>query len=118
MSTLWIFSKELCQYLKPKLRLTFGLLLAGFMPTVKIRPMKRIKTEGEDATFYCFAGGKGLPRTTWSRQNGKPLSSRAVVSGKVLLIRRVRKEDEGTYECTVRNAYGFDTATSQLTVKG
>lgn len=79
--------------------------------------MKRIKTEGEDATFYCFAGGKGLPRTTWSRQNGKPLSSRAVVSGKILLIRRVRKEDEGTYECTARNAYGFDTATSQLTVK-
>jgi len=88
------------------------------MPTVKIRPMKRIKTEGEDATFYCFAGGKGLPRITWSRQNGKPLSGRAVVSGKILLIRRVRKEDEGTYECTARNGYGFDTATSQLIVKG
>ena len=88
------------------------------MPTVKIRPMKRIKTEGEDATFYCFAGGKGLPRIRWSRQNGRPLSSRAVVSGKILLIRRARKEDEGTYECTARNVYGFDTATSQLIVKG
>ena len=113
-----IFPNYFANIFKPQIRLTFRLLLVGFMPTVKIRPTKRIKTEGEDATFYCFPGGKGLPGTTWSRQNGKPLSSRAVVSGKILFISRVRKEDEGTYECTARNAYGFDTATSQLTVKG
>ncbi|XP_078373536.1 basement membrane-specific heparan sulfate proteoglycan core protein-like [Oculina patagonica] len=92
-------------------------LPAGFMPTVIVRPRKRTKTEGEDAIFYCFAGGKQRPRITWSRQNGKPLSSRVVVSGKVLLIRRVRKEDEGAYVCTARNVYGFETATSQLNVK-
>lgn len=80
--------------------------------------MKRTKTEGQYATFYCFAGGKQRPRMAWTRRDGKPLSRRVVVSGKVLLIRRVKKEDEGDYVCTARNAYGFETATSQLIVKG
>lgn len=83
-----------------------------------VRPMKKTQTEGEDATFYCFAGGKQRPRIAWTRKNGEPLSRRVVVSGKILLIRKVRKEDEGAYVCIARNVYGFETATSELTVKG
>lgn len=68
--------------------------------------------------FYCFVGGKGFLRIIWFCQNGKLLFSRVVVFGKVLLIRRVRKEDEGIYECIVRNVYGFDIVILQLIVKG
>lgn len=83
-----------------------------------IRPMKRTKTEGDDVRFYCFAKGKQQPRISWSRENGKTLPSRAVVSGKILSISRIRKEDEGEYACTARNIYGSETGITQLRVQG
>ncbi|PFX26969.1 basement membrane-specific heparan sulfate proteoglycan core protein-like isoform X2 [Stylophora pistillata] len=92
-------------------------LPAGFLPIVMIRPMKRTKTEGDDVRFYCFAKGKQQPRISWSRENGKTLPSRAVVSGKIMSISRIRKEDEGEYACTARNIYGSETGTTQLRVE-
>ena len=83
-----------------------------------IRPMKRTKTEGDDVRFYCFVKAKQQPRISWSRGNGKTLPSRAVVSGKILLISKIRKEDEGDYECTARNIYGSETGSTQLRVQG
>ena len=83
-----------------------------------IRPMKRRNTEGDDVRFYCFAKAKQQPRISWSRGNGKTLPSRAVVSGKILLISKIRKEDEGDYSCTARNIYGSETGSTQLRVQG
>ena len=80
--------------------------------------MKRIKEEGEKALFYCFAGGQQKPRFAWSRKNGEPMSRRVTVSGKKLIIRGVKKEDEGTYVCTARNVYGSEAASGRLIVKG
>lgn len=80
--------------------------------------MKRTKTEGNDVKFYCFAKGKQRPRISWSRENGRALPNRAVVFGKTLLIRRIKKEDEGEYTCTARNVYGYETATTRLRVQG
>ena len=80
--------------------------------------MRRIKEEGENAVFYCFAGGKQKPRLAWSTKSGEPLSRRVSVNGKRLLIRGVKKEDEGTYICTARNVYGSEAASGKLIVKG
>ena len=80
--------------------------------------MKRIKEEGKNAMFYCFAGGQQRQRFAWTREDGQPMSRRVSVKGKRLKIKGVQKEDEGTYVCTARNVYGFETASARLTVKG
>ena len=80
--------------------------------------MKRIKEEGKNAVFYCFAGGQQRPRFAWTREDGQPMSRRVSVKGKRLKIKGVQKEDEGTYVCTARNVYGSETASAKLTVKG
>lgn len=90
----------------------------GFLPTVRVWPVKRIKEEGKNAHFYCFAGGQQTPILAWSRESGEPMSRRVSIKGKRLLIRGVKKEDEGTYLCTARNTYGSEIAAGKLTVKG
>ncbi|XP_073252081.1 basement membrane-specific heparan sulfate proteoglycan core protein-like [Porites lutea] len=92
-------------------------LPVGYLPTVRVRPMKRIKEEGKNAVFYCFAGGQQRPRFAWTREDGQPMSRRVSVKGKRLKIKGVQKEDEGTYVCTARNVYGSETASAKLTVK-
>ena len=88
------------------------------MPTVKVWPRERTGDEGQDAYFYCFAGGQQSPRIKWSRRDGKPLSIRVSTNGKSLVIRRTRKEDEGMYICTARNSYGYETARGKLNIRG
>lgn len=80
--------------------------------------MKRIREEGGNAQFYCFAGGQPKPGFSWSRKDKQPMSRRVFIKGKRLLIRGVKKEDEGTYLCTARNVYGSGISSGQLTVKG
>ncbi|XP_074625452.1 basement membrane-specific heparan sulfate proteoglycan core protein-like isoform X6 [Acropora palmata] len=89
----------------------------GFLPSVKVRPMKRVKEEGDNALFYCFARGPQTLRFSWSRENGQPMSRRVSIAGKRLIIRGVKKEDEGTYLCTARNIYGSKISSAKLTVK-
>ena len=80
--------------------------------------MRRIREEGGNALFYCFAGGQPKPGFSWSRKDKQPMSRRVFIKGKRLLIRGVKKEDEGTYLCTARNVYGSEISSGQLTVKG
>ena len=54
--------------------------------------MKRIKEEGKNAVFYCFAGGQQRPRFAWTREDGQPMSRRVSVKGKRLKIKECRKK--------------------------
>ena len=74
--------------------------------------------QGHDAEFRAVASGKPKPKVSWTK-NGETLStsdkyvlSYNTESGQVsLLIRNLGPGDEGTYSCTVSNAYGTTTAT-------
>ncbi|XP_068699347.1 basement membrane-specific heparan sulfate proteoglycan core protein-like isoform X3 [Montipora foliosa] len=89
----------------------------GFLPTVRVRPMKRIKEEGKNALFYCFTGGQQKPTFAWSRKSGEPMSRRVLIKGRRLQIRGVKKGDEGTYLCTASNIYGSEVSSAELVVK-
>lgn len=113
---------KLCPKWIPHFELLFSKrlisVLVGFLPSVKVRPMKRVKEEGDNALFYCYARGPQTLRFSWSRENGQPMSRRVSIAGKRLIIRGVKKEDEGTYLCTARNIYGSKISSAKLTVKG
>ena len=109
------FSKSFKMFLCIKTICSFSV---GFLPTVRVWPVKRTKEEGKNAHFYCFAGGQQTPIIAWSRESGEPMSRRVFIRGRRLLIRGVKKEDGGTYLCTARNTYGSEIAAGKLTVKG
>jgi titin len=82
--------------------------------------------QGHDAEFRAVASGKPKPKVSWIK-NGETLTSTSEKytlsydpeSGRVsLLIRNLGPGDEGTYACTVSNAYGSTTATLSVNPDG
>lgn len=75
---------------------------------------------GETAELGCIV--VGLPESTVSwRHNGQPLMGERFQSfgdNGTLLIRDVRLEDNGMYECVAVNQLGEDQASVKLTVYG
>jgi len=81
--------------------------------------------QGYDAEFRAVASGKPKPKVSWTK-NGSALESSEkhilsydMDSGRIsLLIRDLGPGDEGTYSCTVSNAYGKTTATLSVNPDG
>ena len=81
--------------------------------------------QGYDAEFRAVASGNPKPKVSWTK-NGESLSSSDkfilsydLDSGRIsLLIRNLGPGDEGTYSCTVSNAYGNTTATLSVNPDG
>lgn len=78
--------------------------------------------EGESVTLRCSASGKPAPEYEWSNEKSEDLlrrpKDRFIVDKYrgTLLITDLRREDQGIYTCTARNAAGFATVQSTLTV--
>jgi len=83
-------------------------------------------SEGSQFRLFCSrsAGDKPL-FFQWSK-NGRTLSNTPQVNYKIensddftiFTINSVERNDSGNYSCIVRNAFGEDTKSSQLIVKG
>ncbi|XP_076595500.1 vascular endothelial growth factor receptor kdr-like [Chaetodon auriga] len=68
----------------------------------------------------CFALGVPRPHITWSK-NGVPVEEGpGITLGEdgVLTIERVKKDDEGLYECTAKNTEGVAKTSAVVTVLG
>ncbi|PKK26898.1 vascular endothelial growth factor receptor kdr-like [Columba livia] len=67
----------------------------------------------------CRVGGTPEPQITW-RKNGYPISAASGISmeNNTLVIERVKKDDEGLYECKASNDMGQDSTSAFIKIQG
>ncbi|XP_022615628.1 vascular endothelial growth factor receptor kdr-like [Seriola dumerili] len=68
----------------------------------------------------CFALGVPRPNITWFKNNVRVKEGPGITMGEdgVLTIERVKKDDEGLYECQARNVEGTAVTSAVVTVLG
>ena len=81
--------------------------------------------QGFDAEFRAVASGNPKPKVEWTKDGNvlgsteKHILSYEVETGRIsLVIKELGPGDEGTYSCTVFNAYGKTTATLSVNPDG
>ncbi|XP_074456304.1 vascular endothelial growth factor receptor kdr-like isoform X1 [Larus michahellis] len=67
----------------------------------------------------CKVSGTPEPQITW-RKNGYPISAASGISmeNNTLVIERVKKDDEGLYECKASNDMGQDSTSAFIKIQG
>ncbi|NXY49116.1 VGFR4 factor, partial [Ceuthmochares aereus] len=67
----------------------------------------------------CKVSGTPEPRITW-RKNGYPISAASGISmeNNTLVIERVKKDDEGLYECRASNDMGQESTSAFIKIQG
>lgn len=102
---------------------TFNIFLAdGVM--IFTHPRAQTKNEGESVTLTCEVEGQPAPSVTWLK-NGNPFTietSRMNVTQPTthhrtnvsLMINDLKRTDEGSYSCNVKNSYGEQNSTAAL----
>ncbi|XP_047926501.2 vascular endothelial growth factor receptor kdr-like isoform X1 [Anser cygnoides] len=67
----------------------------------------------------CKVSGTPEPHVTW-RKNGHPISAASGISmeNNTLVIERVKKDDEGLYECKASNDMGQDSTSAFIKIQG
>ena len=77
---------------------------------------------GNSVTFHCGFSGEPTPRIKWLKDSiPVPLTTSDKYEVRVegsLLVRNLRRTDEGTYECVAENVAGITHAYARLTVWG
>ncbi|CAL8382365.1 unnamed protein product [Arctogadus glacialis] len=63
------------------------------------RPQNATVVLGRPAVMECMAQGQPKPLVSWSRQDGKPISTDLVVVATNLVIRDTRRQHAGVYVC-------------------
>ena len=71
--------------------------------------------EGDEVSLECEVGGDPAPVFTWRREDGEVIPG---AKQSRLVLRRVRSEDEGVYECEAENAVGSVQGSVSLIVHG
>ncbi|XP_054626764.1 immunoglobulin superfamily DCC subclass member 4 isoform X1 [Dunckerocampus dactyliophorus] len=73
---------------------------------------------GRPAVMECMAQGQPKPLVSWSRQDGKPISTDVVVLATNLVIRNTRRHHGGVYVCRANKprTREFVTAAAELHV--
>ncbi|KAF1393085.1 hypothetical protein PFLUV_G00034800 [Perca fluviatilis] len=62
-------------------------------------PQNAVVVLGRPAVMECMAQGQPKPLVSWSRQDGKPISTDVVVLATNLVIRDTRRHHAGVYVC-------------------
>ena len=86
-----------------------------------IEPGSRRARRGDPVRFSCVVpdSGRRLIQTVrWSREDGRPLSNRAVPNEHYLDIRDIEPADAGRYVCTVESDASTSTAFGDLAIEG
>ncbi|KAM7431262.1 Immunoglobulin C-2 Type [Porites harrisoni] len=80
-------------------------LIVFVPPRITTEPQRESKVSvGENLTLTCSASGDPLPEVTWSKE-GQVLRL-FNVTGPVLHLVKVTREDFGSYKCTAKNKVG------------
>ena len=83
---------------------------------VRIEPTRAAVDFGDHVRFSCIHPDSGLEQIqyVWSRDDGAPLTSRAVPNGNYLDIYEASDEEFGQYVCTTQTASSTDRAVALL----
>ena len=74
--------------------------------------------EGQIAFLKCKADGHPPPRVKWSKINSSlPVRRHVVESSGALIVKNVKLEDDGVYNCRAENLLGSVNASVKLTVQ-
>ncbi|XP_034866567.1 hemicentin-1 isoform X2 [Mirounga leonina] len=93
-------------------------LTVHVLPTFTELPGDTSLTKGEQLRLSCKATGIPLPKLTWTFNNNIiPAHFDSVNGHSELVIKRVSKEDSGTYVCIAENSVGFVKAIGFVYVK-
>lgn len=63
--------------------------------------------EGDNLNLTCVALGRPEPNITWTKEEtGNQGNTNVLPKGKVLTIRKISRNDSGTFKCTAFNGFG------------
>lgn len=94
--------------------------ISALKPSFKKRPMESetYAAEGHNVTIVCKPEAAPRPEFVW-KKDGNVIGSggrRRILETGNLIISPVSRDDEGTYVCTAKNAYGQDETRGRLIV--
>ncbi|XP_072119067.1 vascular endothelial growth factor receptor 1 isoform X1 [Mobula birostris] len=72
-------------------------------------------------TLECRAEGRPMPHITWYKNHQRLHMESGINLGqgsRILIIERVKEEDEGLYQCQASNRKGFVQTSAYITVRG
>ncbi|XP_071821894.1 hemicentin-1-like isoform X3 [Apostichopus japonicus] len=98
-------------------------LFVGAEPEIILAPSRNTGDDyGQNVTLPCLAQGYPKPTIRWEKVGAEGFlteSSRMdVLPNGYLVIHELAVDDRGTYICHAENAFGVDTAVTQLRVTG
>ncbi|XP_066996259.2 cell adhesion molecule Dscam2 [Anabrus simplex] len=94
-------------------RLEITLLVSAPL-SARVLPVLLTAALGEPAEFICTATGHPITSISWLK-DGQPLSGvRAGLSGEVLPLSSISKDDQGMYQCFVKNENDMAQGTAEL----
>ena len=89
-------------------------LVFAVPPVMILRPAEDYRVfEGDEVRLECHASGIPRPKISW-KHNGNLVAEKQ----DALVIKEMKRKDNGTYKCIARNEAGKVTATTILSIKG
>ena len=86
-------------------------------PSLLERPVGMTVNESQTAMLKCTADGNPKPKVTWSKLNSTlPFGRHVVDSRGQLIVRDIRRGDEGVYLCRAESFLGQVNASAKLYV--
>uniref|UniRef100_A0A672GMG4 Basement membrane-specific heparan sulfate proteoglycan core protein-like n=1 Tax=Salarias fasciatus TaxID=181472 RepID=A0A672GMG4_SALFA len=94
-----------------------GVVVEGGLgaPVASVSATEMTVIEGHTVVMECQASGSPTPDITWSKLRA-PLPWKHTVSGGVLTLTSVGRQDSGQYICNATNAHGYSEAYTQMEV--
>ena len=87
-------------------------------PSLLQRPVRMTVNESHTAILKCTADGNPTPKVTWSKLHSSlPVGRHAIESSGALIVKDVRRGDEGIYSCRAENLLGQVNFSAELTVQ-
>ncbi|KAL5255672.1 hypothetical protein ACHWQZ_G011040 [Mnemiopsis leidyi] len=84
------------------------------LPTFREKPAKVTAARGTPVTLLC--SGRDGEAGRWRREDGAPITRKAVETNRYLMIPSVQLSDMGTYVCTLNNTSGRVSEQGTITV--
>ena len=86
-------------------------------PSLLERPVGMTVNESQTAMLKCTADGNPKPKVTWSKLNSTlPFGRHVVESRGQLIVRDIKRGDEGVYSCRAESFLGQVNASAKLSV--
>ena len=87
-------------------------------PVVAVSPTNLTVNESGTASFQCSVSGNPEPAVVWSKRGNQSEVSKSAVSKGRLLLKNVKANDSGEYQCSATNILGHAQTLVQLVVNG